>query len=236
MKEFSKIKENYPQTALECFDTANLWVKYIILQIKDYLKDNILEVGAGYGTFTKSYMNNFKDISLLDSDKKNIKSLIKKFNENKNIKVLKSEVRDLKQNFNTIIYFNVLEHIEADILEIENSIQKLNIGGHLIILVPAHQKLYSKLDRAVGHYRRYDINFFKKNIFKNARIVELKYLDIFGYFLYFLNKFFFKEETFPTKLKIFIWDKIFTPFTIIADFLFRYKFGKNILCIYKKIK
>jgi len=236
MKEFSKIKENYPQTALECFDTANLWVKYIILQIKDYLKDNILEVGAGYGTFTKSYMNNFKDISLLDSDKKNIKLLIRKFNENKNIKVLKSEVRDLKQNFNTIIYFNVLEHIEADILEIENSIQKLNIGGHLIILVPAHQKLYSKLDRAVGHYRRYDINFFKKNIFKNARIVELKYLDIFGYFLYFLNKFFFKEETFPTKLKIFIWDKIFTPFTIVVDFLFRYKFGKNILCIYKKIK
>ena len=236
MKEFSKIKENYPQTALECFDTANLWVKYIILQIKDYLKDNILEVGAGYGTFTKSYMNNFKDISLLDSDKKNIKSLIKKFNENKNIKVLKSEVRDLKQNFNTIIYFNVLEHIEADILKIENSIQKLNIGGHLIILVPAHQKLYSKLDRAVGHYRRYDINFFKKNIFKNARIVELKYLDIFGYFLYFLNKFFFKEETFPTKLKIFIWDKIFTPFTIVVDFLFRYKFGKNILCVYKKIK
>ena len=236
MKEFSKIKENYPQTALECFDTANLWVKYIILQIKDYLKDNILEVGAGYGTFTKSYMNNFKDILLLDSDKNNIKSLIKKFNENKNIKVLKSEVRDLKQNFNTIIYFNVLEHIEADILEIENSIQKLNIGGHLIILVPAHQKLYSKLDRAVGHYRRYDINFFKKNIFKNARIVELKYLDIFGYFLYFLNKFFFKEETFPTKLKIFIWDKIFTPFTIVVDFLFRYKFGKNILCIYKKIK
>jgi phospholipid N-methyltransferase len=236
MKEFSKIKENYPQTALECFDTANLWVKYIILQIKDYLKDNILEVGAGYGTFTKSYMNNFKDISLLDSDKKNIKLLIRKFNENKNIKVLHSGVRDLEQNFNTIIYFNVLEHIEADILEIENSIQKLNIGGHLIILVPAHQKLYSKLDRAVGHYRRYDINFFKKNIFKNARIVELKYLDIFGYFLYFLNKFFFKEETFPTKLKIFIWDKIFTPFTIIADFLFRYKFGKNILCVYKKIK
>ena len=235
MKQFSEIKENYPQIALERFDNANLWIKYIILQIKKYLKDNIVEVGAGCGSFTSSYMNNFKDVLLLDSDDKNIKSLTKKFNENKNIKVEQSNVKDLDQYFNTIIYFNVLEHIEADILEIENSIQKLNIGGHLIILVPAHQKLYSKLDKAVGHYRRYDINFFKKNIFKNAQIVELKYLDIFGYFLYFLNKFFFKEETFPTKLKIFIWDKIFTPFTIIVDFLFRYKFGKNILCIYKKI-
>ena len=235
MKQFSQIKENYPRIALERFDNANLWIKYIILQIKKYLKNNILEVGAGCGSFAKSYMNNFKDILLMDSDDKNIKSLTEKFSENKNIKTIKSDVKDLNQYFNTIIYFNVLEHIEADILEIENSIQKLNIGGHLIILVPAHQKLYSKLDKAVGHYRRYDINFFKKNIFKNAQIVELKYLDLFGYFLYFLNKFFFKEETFPTKLKIFIWDKIFTPFTIIADFLFRYKFGKNILCVYKKI-
>ena len=103
----------------------------------------------------------------MDSDDKNIKLLTEKFNENKNIKVEKSNVKDLDQYFNTIIYFNVLEHIETDILEIENSIQKLNIGGHLIILVPAHQMLYGKLDKVVGHYRRYDINFFlKKKLFQ----------------------------------------------------------------------
>ena len=60
MKQFSKIKENYPQIALERFDNANLWIKYIILQIKKYLKDNIVEVGAGCGSFTSSYMNNSK--------------------------------------------------------------------------------------------------------------------------------------------------------------------------------
>ena len=36
------------------------------------------------------------------------------------------------------------------------------------------------------------------------------------------------------KKKIFIQDKIFTPFTIAIDYLTGYKFGKNILCIYKK--
>ena len=50
-----------------------------------------------------------------------------------------------------------------------------------------------------------------------------------------LNKTFFKEETYPSNLKIFIWDKIFTPLTIVFDYLTRYKFGKNILCIYQKI-
>ena len=55
-----------------------------------------------------------------------------------------------------------------------------------------------------------------------------------GYILYFLNKFFFKNETTPSKLKIFIWDKFFTPITIIIDFVLRYRFGKCILAVYKK--
>ena len=104
----------------------------------------------------------------------------------------------------------------------------------MIILVPAHQKIYSKLDKAVGHYRRYDINFFKENKFENSEIVKLHFLDFFGYALYYLNKIFFKNETCPTALKIFIWDKISTPLTTIVDFLTGYKFGKNILCIYRK--
>ena len=48
-------------------------------------------------------------------------------------------------------------------------------------------------------------------------------------------KLFFDKEIYPSKFKIFLWDKIFSPITIILDFITRYKFGKNILCIYKKI-
>ena len=79
--------------------------------------------------------------------------------------------------------------------------EKLNLGGYLIILVPAHQKIYSKLDKAVGHYKRYDIDFFHNNKFKNSKIVRLRFLDFFGYFLYHFNKIFFKEEVFPSNLK-----------------------------------
>ncbi len=119
-------------------------------------------------------------------------------------------------------------------MEIKTALEKLNSGGYLIVLVPAHQKIYSKLDKAVGHYRRYNIDFFKKNRFENSKIIKLHFLDFFGYLLYYLNKIFFKEETYPSNLKVFIWDKIFTPFTITIDYLTGYKFGKNILCIYQK--
>jgi len=226
--------EEYPEIALERFDKANIWIKYIILKISKFLKDDILEVGAGCGSFTKSYMKNFKLITLTDADENSCNLLKKNFKNKKEIKIIKSTVKNIDKKFNTLLYFNVLEHVKEDKLEIQNALGKLNSGGHLVILVPAHQKIYSKLDKAVGHHKRYDINFFKDNKFENSKIIKLHFLDLFGYSLYYLNKIFFKEETYPTNFKIFIWDKIFTPLTIIFDFLTGYKFGKNILCIYKK--
>ena len=127
-----------------------------------------------------------------------------------------------------------MEHIKNDVLEINHALEKLNVGGHLIILVPAGSKLYGKFDKAIGHHKRYELDFFKNNKFQNAKIADLYCLDCFGYFLYFVNQLIFKKEVYPSKFKILIWDKIFTPFTIVIDYLTRYKFGKNILCIYQK--
>ena len=111
--------------------------------------------------------------------------------------------------------------------------EKLEKNGHLIILVPAHQKIYSKFDKAVGHFRRYEIEFFKDKL-STFNLIKLIQLDCCGYLLYHLNNLIFKKDIYPSKLKIFIWDKIFTPMTIVLDFLLNYKFGKNILCIIKK--
>ena len=226
--------KKYPEIALERFDKAGLWIKYVVIKVKRFLKNDILEVGAGFGSFTRGYMRNFHSITLTDTDDNSFNLLKKNFLHDQNVNIIKSSIKDIEKKFDTIIYFNVLEHIEEDISEIKSALDKLNKGGHLIILVPAHQKMYSKLDKAVGHYKRYGVDFFKKNRFDNSKIVKLYFLDVFGYLLYYANKIFFKEETYPSNLKIFIWDKIFTPLTIVIDFLTAYKFGKNILCIYQK--
>ena len=225
----------YPGKELEIFDKATIWRKYIHALTKRYLKDNILEVGAGFGSFTKSYYKNSQNITLTDLDEENIEILKKNFSGKKNITIDSKRVSELEGKFNTIIYLNVLEHIIEDSHEINSALNKLNLGGHLIILVPAHQNLFCKFDKAVGHCRRYDIDFFKLDKFKNVKIQKLIFLDLFGYILYFFNKFFFKDEVYPSKLKILLWDKIFTPITIIMDYITRYKLGKNILCVYKKI-
>mgnify|MGYP001073856935 CR=1 FL=1 len=226
--------KKYPEVALERFDRAGLWIKYVIFNVKRFLKNDILEVGACCGSFTKSYMRNFHSITLTDMDNNSFNLLKKNFINEKNVNVINSSTKNIDKKFNTILYFNVLEHVKEDKLEIKTALERLNKGGHLIILVPAHQKIYSKLDKVVGHFKRYDIDFFKKNKFENSKVIKLHFLDFFGYLLYHLNKIFFKEETYPSNLKIFIWDKIFTPFTVVVDYLTGYKFGKNILCIYQK--
>jgi len=224
----------YPGLELENFDKAHIWRKYIFLLIKKYFKDSFLEVGAGIGSFSKNYINKYNNITLSELDDNFFNELKKKFINKKNVKFSNSLIQNLDEKFNTIIYLNVLEHIKDDTDEINTAMEKVNTGGYLIILVPAHQKLYSKFDEAIGHHRRYDIDFFKNNKFRNAELVDLYYLDCFGYLLYFINQFFFKKEVYPSKFKIFIWDKFFTPVTIVVDFILRYKFGKNIMCVLKK--
>jgi SepF-like predicted cell division protein (DUF552 family) len=223
----------YQGKELENFDLANFWRKYVYFQIKFFLKNEILEVGAGIGSFTKNYEKSFNEITLIEPDKYNFKKL-KQNIRNKNIVILNTSIKKTKRKFNCILYMNVLEHIRDHVKEINFAIKKLNKNGFLIILVPAHQKLFTKFDKAVGHYRRYSMSFFKKK-FRNITLEKLIFLDFFGYFLYFFNNLFLKKEVYPSKFKILIWDKIFTPITIIIDFLIGYKFGKNILCIYKKI-
>jgi len=221
---------------LDIFDSAKVWIKYVHFLNRKYYKNDFLEIGAGIGSFTDKYRRNIKNIFLTEIDKNNLNILKKKYQNDTNITILESEVTKISQKFNTICHFNVLEHIKEDKEEIINCLNRLNKNGYLVILAPAHNELYGNLDREVGHYRRYKKSFFKDLNLSDGKIVKLKYMDCMGYILYYMNKLIYKNETYPSNLKIFIWDKIFTPITILLDFLTAYRFGKNILCVIKKIE
>ncbi len=225
--------EIYPIEATEKFDDATLHRKYCLSFIKKYIHGDVLEIGAGCGSFTRDYIKDDLNITLTETDKKNHEDLKLIFEKVKNISCSNKKIFQIEKNFDTILYLHVLEHIEDDITELKEIFKRLKKNGHLIIMVPKHQKLYSNFDKAVGHFRRYEINFFTENL-ANLRREKLLSLDSFGYALYFLNRIFFKNEKFPSKFKIFIWDKIFTPLTIIVDFLTNYKIGKCIIAVYKK--
>ena len=68
---------------------------------------------------------NLKNIILTENDLNNINSLKEAFKENNNIKVLHSSIDEIDAKFDSILYFHVLEHIENDLVEIENAKKKI---------------------------------------------------------------------------------------------------------------
>ncbi len=59
------------------------------------------------------------------------------------------------RNFDLLVAFEVLEHIEDDVDALRSWTQWLNPGGHVILSVPAHPERFGPCDEAVGHCRRY---------------------------------------------------------------------------------
>ena len=225
-------KVQYDGFELDHFDSASNFREYQISLIKKFIKGKFLEVGAGKGGLVPFYTKLLKDITLLEPEKKLFKTLKKKF-LSKKIKIKNKTIKNINKKFDTIIYYDVLEHIRDDLNEIKNAKKKLKKNGYLIFSVPAYQAFYSSFDKSVGHYRRYNkrnfIQLAKKN---NLKIEKIVYYDSMGFLFLVLNKIFSLKQT-NLKNKIYIWN-LLMPVSKLIDLLTFNKFGKSLLCVFKK--
>ena len=225
-------KINYDGFELDSFDAAKKFRKYQIYYLKKYIKDPFLEVGAGQGGLVNLYKKFTNDITLIEPDNKLFHILKKKFRK-KNIKIKNQTIDKIKLKYQTIIYFDVLEHIKDDLKEIKIASKKIKKNGRLIFNVPAHQLFYNEFDKAVGHFKRYNKKDFKDIEKKtNLKIEKLIYYDSIGLFFLILNKIFRLKET-NLKSKIYFWNMLI-PLSKMIDKLTFNKFGKSLLCVFRK--
>lgn len=157
----------YPGKDLEAMDFAVNYHQWIFDLLQPFLGKHLVEVGAGTGSFSEFLLRmNPESLSLIEpsemfnSLRKNSKltRTTADISYFQNIFTeVSNEIKD-KQQPDTIIYINVLEHIENDRKEIETVYQTLEKTGRICIFVPAMPLLYSEFDRHIGHFRRYRKN------------------------------------------------------------------------------
>ena len=232
----------YPGKELDIFHFAVNWKNYWASRISPYLRGRVLEVGAGIGNNTILLQSLCRDKlnewTCLEPDPIFAGKLKQKIDFN-NLSVKNNVVNGTLKKFinksvyDTIIYIDVLEHIEDDFSEIQKASALLSKNGHLIVLSPAHPFLYTEFDRHIGHYRRYTISSLRDLNPKNCKTIISTYMDSAGMAASFANRLLMRQSV-PSIGQIMFWDKFLVRISYFLDILTAGKIGKSVLYIWEK--
>lgn len=156
---------NSGHISLEVMSKADKFNQWMAETIAPYVSGKTLEIGSGLGNISRHFIDNNYQITLSDIDPYYLVILKNQFQNRNNVKHIISidlqsshfaeSYKEFENKFDTVFYLNVLEHLEFEDLAIKNSQFLLKPGGSLIVLVPAYTFLYSPMDKALDHYRRY---------------------------------------------------------------------------------
>jgi len=229
----------YVGSELELFAAVHNWKSYWSRRIQPFIAGDVLEVGAGIGSNTP-----FLDTGgsgrwvCLEPDPRLIAQLTENLAQTKNPRSREAvsgtlQSLDASQKFDTIIYIDVLEHIENDRDELERAGSLLRVGGRIIVLSPAHQRLFTPFDAAIGHFRRYNRPMLRSISPPSLRLEQLIYLDSAGLVLSAANLLLLRQSM-PTKAQLRIWDGLVVPVSRVLDRCLFSSVGKSIVGIWRR--
>jgi Methyltransferase domain len=223
---------------LELFANATNWKKYIGRKLRPYIAGNVIEVGAGLGSSTKYLCNRSHARWLcLDPDANHV-SHLENLIAGRKLPLFCEARRGILADLapdecaDTIIYIDVLEHIENDEPEMRIAAAHLAPRGHIVALSPAFNSLYSPFDEAIGHYRRYARKDARRLTVQPLTLQALFFLDSAGFFASAVNRLILRKSQ-PSFRDIQIWDKVFVPVSVFSDKIFGRLFGKSIVMVWQ---
>ncbi len=144
---------------LEVTQEARNYNAWLYGRARPYLGARVLDLGAGIGTFTELAAEDGREVVALEPHAPYADLLRENVGRRTNVDVAHATAEELRDAspapFDAVICFNVLEHIPDDSSTLRAAYDLLAPGGHLLLLVPAHPRLYGNVDRRIGHERRY---------------------------------------------------------------------------------
>ncbi len=225
----------YSGLELEIMSIATNYREYWLSRIPNLPRGaRVLEVGAGIGSNVQDLLERFDNISLIEPDVSQFSQLQKKFGAHlleKSVQIYSGYHQiPRSEKFDLILYIDVLEHIEDDFAEIRIASRSLVENGHLFVMVPAFQALFSNYDRKLSHYRRYSKQRLREVASENLEIKSLIFMDSIGLFGVVINRILQNENL--NRASVLFWDRVLIPFSRFLDrSIVKHRFGKSLLLI-----
>ncbi len=238
-------KVEYVGKDLEAMDFAVNYHRWILALMKPFLGKHLVEVGAGTGAFSELLLETSPEtLSLVepsamfetlqtnlakrDSAVTEIRAFPNIFDE------VAAEIES-EQSPDSIIYINVLEHIEDDRIELEIIHRTLREKGRVFVFVPALPVLFSEFDKQIGHFRRYrKAELAEKFRVAGFRILLSRYFDAAGIFPWLVKYRLLKSLTMKSGA-VHLYDKFVVPVAKPIESLVPMPVGKNLLFVAEKI-
>jgi SAM-dependent methyltransferase len=231
---------HYIGDELALFEHATRWKAYYGARLRPFLRGRVLEVGAGIGGTTRTLCDDSQaDWLCLEPDAalaSRITELLRSRDLPACCRLHVGVLADLPAGeglFDAILYIDVIEHIEDDAAELQRAYNRLAPGGAILIVVPAHQWLFSPFDKAIGHFRRYSRSRLRQVLPAGSHIQQLVYLDSVGLLASAANKLLLRQS-YPTLGQIKFWDTTIVPLSRVADRVTGFALGKSVLAVVQK--
>jgi glycosyltransferase involved in cell wall biosynthesis len=168
--------------------------KWFLDQFRAYLGEEVLEAGCGAGNLTGRLIDR-KQLTAVDLDESHVERVRSKFGHLENVTITTGDLEDpstfvsLSAGYDSVLCVNVLEHLDSPEVAVKGFTNVLRAGGHVLVLVPAHNWLFSAADKALGHRMRYSRGELM-SLLENAglEVIEIRQFNRLGVLGWLVNK------------------------------------------------
>jgi SAM-dependent methyltransferase len=230
---------HYQGSELELFAGAVRWKAYWAAQCREFIRGDVLEVGAGLGASTELMVGApHSSWTCLEPDPRLAAELTERTRRNPDLRgcsVVVGTTADLAgaARFDTAIYVDVLEHIADDAAELERAATLLRAGGRVVAVAPAHEFLFTPFDTAIGHHRRYHHRDMTRLESTSLEAERVMYLDSVGLLAALANLLVLRQSM-PSRRQLAFWDRAMVPCSVVLDCLTGHRLGKSLLMVWKR--
>jgi SAM-dependent methyltransferase len=227
------------KTYSSAIESASNYTAWLADMARPHLGERVLEVGFGHGALSRT-LGPFREYLGVDLDGEAVEQARRADPAGD---YLAADIAGRSfldalgdRRFDTVLCYNVLEHVPDDAAALRNLIGALRPGGRLVLFVPAMQALFGDLDRLAGHQRRYARSGLAALAAGLGSVIRLDYVNPLGGLGWWVNT--FREhrslDSAGVNRQILVFDRYGVPLSRALTPLFAKFFGQSILCVVKK--
>jgi len=162
---------------LEAVRRARRYNRWLHDRVAPYLAGRIAQAGCGIGNLTEQLLGRDR-LVCLEREPLFVDTLRRRFGHLDNVRAERVAIHDdddddgppglgatplaglpgllAGERLESVLVQNVVEHVRDDAGAVAALADMLPPGGRMVVLAPAHQRLWTAMDRALGHRRRYE--------------------------------------------------------------------------------